>query len=194
MRGHGLSVEQAREAEVEHLDARAIWLALARGHQEQVLGLEVAVDHAARVCRVQHVEHLGCDGEKLGLGERRAALEPVLQRLTVEQLHHDVGGALVGPRADDVVVEHLDGTRVLDLVGRVPLAQEPLAHLAVARQAGVQDLDGRAGAVAVPPLVDRGHAADAEHPLERPLLAEDGAHALERLLVDVVQTDPIVAC
>ncbi len=148
----------------------------------------------ARVGGFEHVEHLDRDGQELALAERRRALDAVLQRLAVEQLHHDVGRPLVGARRDAVVVEDLHDAGVVHLVRGVPLAQEALAHLGVARQAGVQDLDRRARPVAVPPLVHRGHAADAEHALERPLVAEHGADAFLRLEVDFVdQTGSIVA-
>ena len=142
---------------------------------------------------VEHVEHRLGDGEELPLADRRSPFEPVLQRLAFEQLHDEVRGARVRPAGDDVVVHDLDRARVLDAVRRIPLPQEPLAHLAVARKIRVKHLDGGSRAIAVACFVHRSHTADAEQTLERPLLVEHCAHALLRLGVgDLGQTDPIV--
>ena len=175
-----LRVEQPREPEVEHLDARLARLGLV-ARVEQVLRLEIPVHDPSLVRGLQHLEHLGGEIEELALAEDNAALQAILHRLALEQLHHQVRGAGVRSAGDDVVIEHLDDARVVDFVRGVPLALESLPHLLVARQLRVQHLDGRARAVAVAPGVHRGHPADADQPLQRPFVVEHAAYALDGL-------------
>ena len=178
-------MQQPREPEVEHLDALAAALSLL-AREEQVLGLQVAVHHPALVGGLEHAQHLLGDLEELALTDGALALEPVLQRLALEQLHDQVRRPLVRAARDDVVVQHLDHARMLDLVGRVPLPPEALEHLLVPRQLGVKHLDGGARAVAVASGIHGSHAAHAEQSLEGPLVVEDFAHTGQRFGVRFV--------
>ena len=76
------------------------------------------------------------------------------------------------PSGGDVVVEHAHGAGMVDLVRDVALAQEPLAHVLVRGDVRVQHLDGDLLAVAVRRRVDRGHAADVDQAIDRPLVVE----------------------
>ena len=78
-------VEQRREAEVEDLHA-----AVAR--EEDVLGLEIAMDDAAGVRRRQAARDLQRDVERRVDG-KRAGAEPRAQRLALEAFRHEVRGA-----------------------------------------------------------------------------------------------------
>jgi hypothetical protein len=157
--------------------------------EKQVLRFEVAVHDAARVRDAQDVEDVVGDPQEFELAHRGPALQAVLQRLAVEELHHEVRRASRRAGGNDVVVEHLHCARVIDAVGGVALAKEPLAHFAVPRQVGVKELDGAARAVAMARRVHGGHAADAEKALEGPLVVEHAADTRPRSSVSVfVQT------
>jgi hypothetical protein len=71
-------------------------------------------------------------------------------------------------------------------VGRVPLAQEALAHVLVARQIGVKHFDGGARAVPVARRVHGCHASDAEERLKRPLVVEHASYPRSRSTVEVL--------
>src|SRR5207302_10150349 len=123
-----------------------------------------------RVTRRETVDDALADLEHASDGHRAAALLPgVADRLALEQLHDEERLALLG----HVVVEDLDGRRVIDLVRDVGLAKEALADRLLAREVGVENLEGRALAVAVRRRVDGGHPADAEKAVDRPLTLDD---------------------
>ena len=115
--------------------------------------------------------------QEIALAERHPAVAPPLERLAREQLHHEVRRAAVRPPHDDVVVEHLDHARVVDTVGRVPLAQEAAADILVPCEEVMEHLHGGARAVPVHARVDRAHPTDAEQALELPLVVEGVADA-----------------
>jgi hypothetical protein len=169
----------AGDAEVEELHH-----ALAR--DEDVRGLEIAVDDALRVEARQRLEDVGGDAERL---DRRhlsvLPLPELLHRLALEQLHDEERLVLLG----DVVVLDGDAPGVVDPVGDVAFAEEAIADAGVARELGVQDLERGARAVPVRRRVDARHAADAEQRVEAPL-GVDGhpdAGARARLLVSTAR-------
>src|ERR1019366_7204210 len=104
---------------------------------EDVLRLEIAMDDAEGVGGLEGVEDLygvvAGDVE----GELALALEDARERLALEQLHHDVGVAVL--RAVDV--HDLDDVGALDLGRHARLAEEALDQARAARQIRVQDLD-----------------------------------------------------
>src|SRR4029453_1789283 len=115
--------------EVEDLD-------LARSRDEQVLRLQVAVDDAL----VVDGPKAGGDAARVGAalaGRQRSAPEPGAQVLSVQQLHHRVGSALL-----DLQVVDRDDVRVRQRRYRAGLLlQAPERPLVEAPRAG-QDLDG----------------------------------------------------
>jgi hypothetical protein len=141
-----------REPEVEdlHLPARV---------HEDVRRLDVPVDDALRVCRLERVGHLGGHVHELR-GVESPASDQVRQRLALEQLHHDEVLPLV-------LVDGVDGAdvRVVEGGGRPRLALEALERLRVAPEIGRQELQrDPATQLRVLRLVDHAHAPAAERP------------------------------
>ena len=124
----------ARDAEVQHLDE--VRLAVARD-EEDVLGLEIAVDDAGGVRGGQRAADL--DRDLAGPVRVEAALvrQHVGEIDPVEVLHDEVGAAVVG-RAE---VHHVDDVGMADARGGARLAPEPLDQLLLRRVVRVQDLD-----------------------------------------------------
>jgi hypothetical protein len=149
----------------------------AAARDEEVVRLDVAVDDPALVRDLQHLKDHIREHEKVALAECEPSTSPALERLALEELHHEVGGPVVLTSFDDVVVEHLDDVRVRDAIGRVPLAEEASSHLRVLRERAVEHLHCGTRPVAMQPGVHRPHSADAQQPLESPLSVEDSPHA-----------------
>jgi hypothetical protein len=70
------------------------------GGDEDVVGLEVAVDDSRPVCRRQTLGYGRACLSRLAPAER-TALEPLAQGLTLEQLGDGVGNALLGAKVVD---------------------------------------------------------------------------------------------
>ena len=89
-------------------------------HQEDVVGLEIAVDDARGVGRGQPRRDLVDDADDRVERKRRLAHEPLRQALAREVLHDQVLGAV----GRGVVVDDLDDVGVLQQRGDVRLAGE----------------------------------------------------------------------
>ncbi len=87
--------------------------------QEDVLGLDVAVDDAVLVGVLQRVGDLASDTERIVDGKLLLALEPVAERFAVDERHHVEHGAVDGAR-----VEEREDVRVLQIRGGLDLRQE----------------------------------------------------------------------
>jgi hypothetical protein len=148
----------ARDTEVEKLDLPGVG-------DEEVLGLEIAVDDALFVRRDENVEHLRADGEHVGQRQHAFAQKTRVDRFPLEQLHHEESGPILG----DVVVEDHHGAGVIDRVGHVPLAQKPRANALFDGELGVKHLHGGAFLVPMNGRIDGSHAADAYDLLKAPL-------------------------
>ena len=141
----------AREAEVEHARRAA-------RVNDDVVGLEVAVEHALAVDRVHGAGDLGDQARRL---ERRhlALLDaPVLERLALDELHHAVERLTLLAGAED---PHQVRVR-LEPGEDLRLAPQPHDALAVelVAQPGVDHLEGVLDeGLRVPHAVDRAHAA-----------------------------------
>ena len=115
---HGRAVEdlelrRLRQTEVEELRAGA------RDHD--VPRLEIAMDHASAMRAVERLGDLRAVLENIGQ-RQRAALEPVGERLALEQLHDQIVIADVVKRAD---------VRMVELRDRLRFALEPQFELRV---------------------------------------------------------------
>ncbi len=139
IRSDRLTLLQSRKPEVEYFDARLGLLGLAAfAGEKQVLGLDVSVHDASRVCDLQYLEHAFGNLQEFSLADGRSPLEAVLHRLALEKFHHQIGGAGDGTRGDDVVVKHPNDAGMADLVGCIALSLKALAYLRVRRQLRVQ--------------------------------------------------------
>jgi hypothetical protein len=131
--------------------------------QQDVVRLDVAVDHADGVGGAQRVGGLRHDPADLVGGEAAAALEPARHRFPVHVPHDEVHQA--GAFADGV-----DGNdvRVGEASRRLGFAGEPLADVALEGELGREDLDCDP---ALEPLVtrpvDHAHSAPPDLPLQR---------------------------
>ena len=151
----GVAAERARlglprEPEVEHLDAPV-------GRQEQVLGLEVAVDDPLLVRRRESMRDLR--RVLRGLARRqRAGLEPLAQRFALQQLHDGVGHAVRGAEVED-----REDVRVRERGDRARLALEARERLGVGRNPLRQHLERDvARQPRVARAVDLAHSSRAE--------------------------------
>ncbi len=180
-------LERARElgdAEVDEL--HEVGAAGLRAEDEDVLGLEIAVDDARGVGRHQRREKLSGDGRHL-LGRQLAVpLDPLGERLAVEKFH-DHEAVAVGQRPE---VEHLEDVVVADLAGGLRLPLEPADDVDVARGVGVEDLDGHTAADEdVLPLVHGPHAAGPDETGDA-VLAVDDLSGLEHCNLKSVSSLP----
>ena len=126
------------DTEVGDLEAR---LAVAVLREDDVVGLDVAVDDPAAVREAQRAQDLAGDLDRGRDRQRPFADDPVLEAPALEVLHRDVVGAL-GLAA---VVDR-DDVRVRQAGGVLGLTPEALDERLVARVAVVQDLDRDAAA------------------------------------------------
>ena len=125
--------------------------------QEQVLGLEVAVDDPLLVGRGQAVGDLGPVLDGL-LQREPAGAQPLAQRLALEQLRDHVGDA-----AFEADVEDREDVRVVEGARRPRLALEALEPVGVDRGRARQHLDRDVAAEAgVAGAIHLTHASCAE--------------------------------
>ena len=89
--------------------------------QQDVLGLDVAVDHAVPVRVVERVGDLARDPHRVVDRELLLAVEPVAERLALDE-RHDVVEEAVGLAR----VEQREDVRMLQIGGELDLGEEPL--------------------------------------------------------------------
>ena len=142
-----------RDAEVGHQCAAVV--------QQDVLGLDVAVDDALAVGVVEGAGHLARNPHRIGDRQLLLAGQPVAKRLPLD-VRHDVVEEAVGRPA---VVQRQD-VRVLQVGRGRNLGDEPLGA-DDGGQLGAQHLDGHLALVLeVLGQVHRGHAAGPELALD----------------------------
>ncbi len=149
----GSGRHRERDPEIHHHRAAIV--------QQDVLGLDVAVDHAVPVRVVERVGHLARDAHGLVHAELRFAVQLVANRLAFDE-GHDVEQE----RVRRAGVEERQDVRMLQRCRGLDLDHEPLGseHRG---EFGLQDLD-RDLAVVLQVLgeVDRGHSARTEFALD----------------------------
>ena len=142
-------VGQAGDAEVGDLDP-------AVGGDQQVARLDVAVHQALGVGDGQRPGGLGDHGQRPVRREDLLVFDDAAQRLAGDQLHDQVGGALLL-----AVVEDIGDAHVVQERGVACLGAEPLEEAGVARVFLLEHLDGDDPAEdLVLGLPDLAHAAD----------------------------------
>ena len=123
--------------------------------QEDVVGLQVAVDDPLAVRRRQRVGDVPGQEHRAAGREAPAAAQVAAQALAHQVLHHDVGVAV----GQDAAVDDVDDSGVPDQRRRARLVEEPRDDLLVRGELRQQYLDRRlAGDVLVLAQVDRAHA------------------------------------
>ena len=129
--------------------------------------------HDATVVRDdQHVEQLICQRQHFAHRQAIAVtISAVFERLTLEQLHHEVGQPVLG----DIIVDHPHYPGMIDRIGRVAFVYEALAHGRILSLLAVQQLQRSAALVTVGDEKHRRNAANAEHLVQAPLPAQRGA-------------------
>ncbi len=152
-----------RHAEIEQLGAVR--------REEDVRGLQIAMDDAVAVQGVQSREHAQRDRQSVSRRQRRLR-QPLRQRLPLQQLH----GQEELPVLLAQLVELTDG-RMIDACRHTRLALEPLPRLGIG---GIRpqrlDRDGTFEAVVVG-RIDHAHASLAEY-ARNPVASDRGAHGL----------------
>jgi hypothetical protein len=152
----GFCFGRLRDAEVE--DLHDVGGSFARD-EEDVLGLEIAVDDALRVRGGECAADLRGDLEGARDIEGAFALDDAAELDALEELHDEVHAAVGGGSG----VGDVDDVRVTDLRCGARLAAEPLDEIGHARVAGMQDLERDALAdLDVLGQVDLAHAAFAD--------------------------------
>jgi hypothetical protein len=180
------------DAEVEQLDERPS----RRVHDEDIVGLQVAVHDAGRVRRFEPRQHLqrvverDVERELLSLLEQRREAPPL------EKLHHDVRDAV----ARLIDVGHVRDVRTLD-AGRKPrFAKKALDEPRPSRELGVQELERDARSqILVPSLEHGAHPSVADESDEAVLPVDEfswlGAHPFREHSTEVDVSRPrFVAC
>ena len=161
--GLPVRVEGARDPEVGELHGPV-------AGEEDVLGLDVAVDHPLRLGVGQGAADLGADAGGLGGRQRPLAPDARLEVLPLHELHDEVGALVVlAP------VEQVHEVRVRQAGHQEGLAAEPLGVLLVGQEPRVQALHRHVAAqhgVARSP--DRRHSAAADQLVEAVALPEQG--------------------
>ena len=163
-RRHPVLLELARDAEVGQLRPPL-------GVDQDVLRLDVAVDHLARVGDREAAGDLDRVGDRLLRVERAVAADPLLQRFALDVLEDDVGVAAVLAGVD-----HRDHVGVGELGHRARLLAEALELVGLLGHLAVHHLD-RDLAVErlVARQVDGRHAAAAQLRLQPVAAGEHGA-------------------
>ncbi len=165
----GVRAADLGDAEVEDLHEAVVAPAT---DEEDVVGLQIAVDDAAPVRGGQGRGDLGRDVEHL-VGRHRAAADPIGEGLALQVLHHEVGGA-VGELPE---VADVDDVGVADGRRRLRLANEAAHDLLVAGDLAAEHLHREAlvqGGVGRE--VDHAHAALPQHGLHEVAAIDDRPH------------------
>ena len=142
--------------------------------QHDVLGLNVAVDHAVPVGIVEGARDLGREPDGVGDGELLLAGEPVAQALALHERHHVIRGSM-----DLTRVDQAENMGVLQVGDGPDLAEKPLGpdHR---RQLGAEHLDrDLAGVPEVLGEVDGGHAPRPELALDAVAVGQGCGEAKE---------------
>ena len=175
--GQALLVERAGDAEVGDLGGALLV-------DQDVLGLDVAVDDVAGVGGAEGAGDLDRVGDRLVDGQAAHAADAVLQRLALDVLEDDVRPAVLLAGVDDA-----DDVRVGELGDRARLAAEALELVRVRGDLAVHELDRDAALEdGVEGAIDRRHPAGPDLGVQPvpavELHADESAHPCVEPIVD----------
>jgi hypothetical protein len=185
--GAARRIDQAGDAEVDDLHRGP---AAAPLIDDDVVGLDVGVDHAGEVRLLEAAQHLAHDVDQVLAGER-AARHQLGQRRAGQVLHHQVQQAVEAL----AVVDDRDRVGMVEPRRRQRLVVEALDQLGVGGQLLGEDLD-RDGASQrdLVGLVDRTRAADADARAQPELFGEHAPGQLMGSLLrahdDIIEAGP----
>ena len=156
-------VHRPRDAEVGHQGVAVL--------EQDVLGLDVAVDDAVLVGVGQRFRGLAGDLDRVVEGKLLLPVQAVPQGLALDERHDVVEDAVRLAR-----VVQAEDVGVLQVGGDPDLAEEAVGADG-GGELGPQDLDRDLAAVRADPVarIDRGHAAFADQSLDLVSVAERGA-------------------
>ena len=147
----------SRDAEVRHQRVATL--------EQDVLRLDIAMDHPVPVGVAQRVRHLARDAQRVVEGELLLALQPVAQRFPFYEGHDVVEESAGRFRRTPGVVQRQD-VRMVQVGGRRDLAQKALGPEGV-DQLGTEDLYRYLALVLeVVREIDRSHPARAKLAVE----------------------------
>ena len=152
--------------------------------QQDVFGLDVAMDHPVAVRIVEGVGHFGRDLHRFVDAQLMLSVELVPKRLAFDIGHHiveEVIGPPVRLTARAPAVEERQNVGMLQLGGGLNLLDEPI-RAQDRGELGLQHLDGDFAVVLeVLGEVDGGHAPRAELPLDAVPVGEGAGQVRERV-------------
>ncbi len=166
-------LEDARDAEIDHLHFAAIG-------EEDIGGLEVAVDEATLVRIGQGPAHAGDDRQRLGVrhADKVRCAQDAIERLAGQVLHGQVHHRAV---AVEVIDRHDIAMRQRLRLARLTLQRDQRFRMTA--ELHIEDLDGDVGLAVrglelaqVECLVDRSHAAHAQALLQHEAAIQGVAH------------------
>ncbi len=148
------AADRERNAEVRHQGLSVV--------EQDILRLDVAMDHAMAVGIVECARHLRCNPDGIGDGELGLAGEPVAQALSFDERHHIEQKAVGLAR-----IEESQNMRMLEVRRGLDLGQEALRP-DDRRKLRAQHLQGDPAVMPdVMRQVDGGHAAGPDLALDR---------------------------
>jgi len=164
VRGQGLGVRHARDAEIADLD-------LPRAGDHHVLRLHIPVDDAALMRVPQRRENLQREANRVLLRDAAGLVNQLLERLPIHIFHRQIGYV-----ADLARVDQIDDVRVAELSADLALAPEALLIFRILRVFLAQHLDGdRLVRLEVERAIYNRHAAPADDILHAETAADDFA-------------------
>ena len=137
--------------------------------QQDVLGFEIAMDHAVAVCVIEGAGNRHGDAHRLVHRKLFFAIDAMPQRFALDE-RHDVEQQPIGFAR----IEQRKQIGVLQIRGDADLAEEAF-DAEDGAELGAQDLERDvAGVLDVASEIDRGHAAAADFPLYGVAVGEGG--------------------
>ena len=134
---------------------------------EDVAGLDVAVHQACGVRDLQGAAGLLEHVQRVAQRQPAGALEHGVQRLAVDEFHHQVRGAALAVHVGLAVVVDAGDARMVEHRDRACLGAEPFDELGVLGVLGLEHLDRDAAAQpGVDAFPDLAHAAGGDQPLQ----------------------------